>query len=143
MPSSSNRQGRGWFIAATVLLGITGVLHTIGQFGPDPPELHSALAAAREAHFPMGMGMAPSLMDILSDLAFTMSITFFALTAMNLVIAFHADATTALRRTAAAVSVAWLLAFDVLCYIYRIPPPLISGVIVTIAFAVAFARSKV
>ena len=137
----SQHPGRGWFIAATVLLGITGVLHTIGQFGPEPPELHSALMAAREAHLPMGLGMAPSLMDILSDLAFTMSITFFALTAVNLILAFHADATTALRRTAAGVSVAWLLAFDVLCYVYRIPPPLVSGIVVTIAFAIAFVRS--
>jgi hypothetical protein len=141
--TSSNRQGRGWFIAATVLLGITGVLHTIGQFGPDPPELHSALTVARDAHFPMGMGMAPSLFDILMDLAFTMSITFFALTAVNLIFAFHADATNALRRTAAGVSVVWLLAFDALCYAYRIPPPLISGVVVTVVFAVAFVRSKV
>src|SRR5262245_53211956 len=139
--TSSNRPGRGWFIAATVLLGITGLLHTIGQFGPSPPELEGALAAAREAHLPMGMGMAPSLMDILSDLAFTMSVTFFALTAMNLIFAFHADATTALRRTAAGVSVAWLLAFDLLCYLYRIPPPLVSGAVVTVAFAVAFAKS--
>src|SRR5262245_24425229 len=139
--SSRHRQGRGWFIAATVLLGITGVLHTIGQFGPEPPELQSALAAARDAHLPMGMGMAPSLMDIVSDLAFTMSVTFFALTAVNLIFAFHADATTDLRRTAAAVSMAWLLAFDVLCYLYRIPPPLVSGAVVTVAFAVAFAKS--
>ena len=137
----SQHPGRGWFIAATVLLGITGALHTIGQFGPEPPELHTALMAAREAHLPMGLGMSPSLMDILSDLAFTMSITFFALTAVNLILAFHADATTALRRTAAGVSVAWLLAFDVLCYVYRIPPPLVSGIVVTIAFAIAFVRS--
>jgi hypothetical protein len=137
----SARPGRGWFVAATILLGITGVLHTIGQFGPEEPELAPALQAMRDAHLVM-MGMSPSVYGVFRDLAFTMSVTFFGLTAMNLLLAFHPDSTTSLRRSAALISIAWLLVFDALAYVYQVPPPLICGVVLTLIYGVAYVRSR-
>ena len=98
-----------------MLLALTGVAHTVGQFTHEEPELAKALAAMRDAHLPMGLGMAPSLFDIFRDLAFTMSITFFALAAFNVVIARHRDTTPALLRAATVLNLVWLAAFIALC----------------------------
>ena len=129
-------------MTGTVLLALTGVAHTAGQFTPDEPELGAALAAMRAAHLPMGMGMAPSLFDIFRDLAFTMSIAFFALAAFNVVIARHRDTTPTLLRAATLLNLVWLAAFIALCWLYAVPPPLISGALVWPFFLVALLRNR-
>ena len=129
-------------MTGTVLLALTGVAHTAGQFTPDEPELGAALAAMRAAHLPMGMGMAPSLFDIFRDLAFTMSIAFFALAAFNVLIARHRDTTPALLRAATVLNLVWLAAFIALCWFYAVPPPLISGALVWPFFLVALLRNR-
>ena len=129
-------------MTGTVLLALTGVAHTAGQFTPDEPELAAALAAMRAAHLPMGMGMAPSLFDIFRDLAFTMSIAFFALAAFNVLIARHRDTTPALLRAATVLNLVWLAAFIALCWFYAVPPPLISGALVWPFFLVALLRNR-
>src|SRR5262245_57264381 len=116
--------GRGWFITGTVLLALTGVLHTIGQFTPDEPEIAAGLAAMRVSRLPRGMGMTPSLLDIFRDLAFTMTVTFFAIAALNAVVAWHRDTTAALLRSVALVNVVWMAAFVAVCFLYAVPPPL-------------------
>ena len=140
--SNTSRPGRGWFLAATILMGLTGVAHTLGQFGADPPQLQPALDAMRSGTLAMGMGMTPSIYDVFSDLAFTMSVTFFALTAMNLLLIYSVDATTRLRRTAAGITLIWLGAFIGLAYLYRVPPPLISALVIWPLFLVAYIKSK-
>ena len=134
--------GRGWFIAGTALVLLAGAAHTAGQFTPDEPELATALAAMRASHLPMGMGMAPSLMDIFRDLAFTMTVTFVALAAMNALILWHRDTTSALLRAVSALNVVWLAAFVLVCWIYRVPPPLISGIAIWPFFLVAWLRIR-
>ena len=134
--------GRGWFIAGTVLLALTGVLHTIGQFTPDEPPIAAGLAAMRTSHLPMGMGMAPSLFDIFRGLAFTMTVTFFAIAALNAVAAWHRDTTAPLLRAVALVNVVWIAAFVAICYVYAVPPPLISGLAVWPFFALAWFRAR-
>ena len=129
-------------MTGTVLLALTGVAHTAGQFTPDEPELGAALAAMRAAHLPMGMGMAPSLFDIFRDLAFTMSIAFFALAAFNVLIARHRDTTPALLRAATVLNLVWLAAFIALCWFYAVPPPLSSGALVWPFFLVALLRNR-
>ena len=124
------------------MLALTGVAHTAGQFTPDEPELGAALAAMRAAHLPMGIGMAPSLFDIFRDLAFTMSIAFFALAAFNVLIARHRDTTPALLRAATVLNLVWLAAFIALCWFYAVPPPLISGALVWPFFLVALLRNR-
>jgi hypothetical protein len=134
--------GRGWFLTGTVLVALAGTAHTLGQFTPDEPELASGLAAMRAAHLPMGMGMNPSLFDIFRDLAFTMSVTFFALAALNLVIVQHRDTTAALLRTVTIVNLLWLAAFIGVCWFYAVPPPLISGVLIWPFFLMALLRNR-
>ena len=142
MQASRTISGRGWFIAGTALLALAGTLHTIGQFTPDEPEIAAGLAAMRTSRLPMGMGMVPSLMDIFRDLAFTMTVTFFALAAMNAVVLWHRDTTPALLRAIAALNVVWLAAFVVICWVYRVPPPLISGLVIWPFFLVAWLRIR-
>jgi hypothetical protein len=96
----------------------------------------------RATHLPMGMGMAPSLFDIFRDLAFTMSITFFALAALNVVIVQHRDTTPALLRAVTVLNLIWLAAFIGVCWIYAVPPPLISGVVIWPFFLVALLRNR-
>ena len=75
----------------------------------------------RAAHLPLGMGMAPSLWDILRDLAFTMSVTFFALAALNAVIVWHRDTTPALLRSVTVVNLVWVAGFIGVCWLYAVP----------------------
>jgi hypothetical protein len=126
--------GRGWFLTGTVLVALAGTAHTLGQFTPDEPELASGLAAMRAAN--------PSLFDIFRDLAFTMSVTFFALAALNLVIVQHRDTTAALLRTVTIVNLLWLAAFIGVCWFYAVPPPLISGVLIWPFFLMALLRNR-
>jgi len=129
-------------MTGTVLLALTGVAHTAGQFTPDEPELGAALAAMRAAHLPIGMGMAPSLFDIFRDLAFTMTVTFFALAALNVVIVRHRDTTPALLRSVTVLNLVWLAGFIGVCWFYAVPPPLISGVVIWPFFLVALLRNR-
>ena len=104
--------------------------------------LAAALAAMRAAHLPMGMGMAPSLFDIFRDLAFTMSVTFFALAALNVVIVRHRDTTPALLRSVTVLNLVWLTGFIAVCWLYAVPPPLISGVAIWPFFLLALLRNR-
>jgi hypothetical protein len=88
------------------------------------------------------MGMAPSLFDIFRDLAFTMSVTFFALAALNIVIVRHRDTTAALLRTVTIVNLAWLAAFIGVCWLYAVPPPLISGILIWPFYLIALLRNR-
>ena len=142
MPSSRSVPGRGWFLAGTVLIVLAGAAHTAGQFTPDEPPIAAGLAAMRSSSLPMGMGMAPSLMDIFRDLAFTMSVTFFALAAMNAVVLWHRDTTAPLLRAVTALNLVWLAAFIAVCWIYRVPPPLVSGIVIWPFFLVAWLRIR-
>ena len=134
--------GRGWFIAGTALLALAAAAHTFGQFTPDEPEIAAGLAAMRTARLPMGMGMVPSLMDIFRDLAFTMTVTFVALAAMNAVILWHRDTTAPLLKAVTALNLGWLAAFIAVCWFYRVPPPLISGLVIWPFFLVAWLRIR-
>jgi hypothetical protein len=134
--------GRGWFIAGTALVLLAGAAHTAGQFTPDEPELATALAAMRGSHLPMGMGMSPSLFDIFRDLAFTMTVTFFALAAVDALLVWHRDTTAALLRAAALLNMVWLAAFIAVCWFYRVPPPLISGIVIWPFFLIAWLRIR-
>ena len=134
--------GRGWFLTGILLTLLAGLAHSAGQFTPEEPELATALAAMRASRLPMGLGMAPSLFDIFRDLAFTMSVTFFALAALNLVIVRHRDTTAALLRTATIVNLVWLAGFIGVCWFYAVPPPLISGVLIWPFYLIALVRNR-
>jgi hypothetical protein len=61
---------------------------------------------------------------------------------MNVLLLWHRDTTPALLRAATALNVAWLAAFVLVCWIYRVPPPLISGIVIWPFFAVAWLRIR-
>ena len=96
----------------------------------------------RAARLPMGMGMAPSLFDIFRDLAFTMSVTFFALAALNVVIVRHRDTTPGLLRSVTVLNLVWLTGFIAVCWLYAVPPPLVSGVAIWPFFLMALLRNR-
>ena len=142
MSQTASIPGRRWFAAGTILVALAGAAHTLGQFTPDEPELAAALAAMRGALLPMGFGMSPSLFDIFRDLAFTMSVTFFGLAGLDAVVLWHRDTTPALLRAVTVVNVIWVAAFVVVCYVYRVPPPLISGALILPFFVLAWLRNR-
>src|SRR5262245_55617050 len=134
--------GRGWFRTGTILVLLTAVAHTLGQFGPQPPVFDEAEAAMRAARLDMGLGMMPSLLDILSDLSFSMSITYAALGALNLLFGWSRDVSPGLRRKAALVNLLWVGAAAGLSYYYRIPPPMICALVTWPLFLMAYLRSR-
>src|SRR5262245_4222478 len=118
---------------------LTALAHTAGNVAPVEPSASGKAVtdAMRGLLLSMGMGMNPSMFDIFKDLTFTMSITFAALATINLALAASADITDRLLRCIAWIDLVWVAAFTALCWHYRIPPPLISGVLILLPLAVS------
>jgi hypothetical protein len=131
------RRGRRLFSLASILMLLTALAHTAGNLAPvEPTAAEKAVTdAMRGFHLAMGMGMNPSMLDIFEDLTFTMSITFAALAVINLALAASADIADRLLRRIAWINLVWVAAFTWLCWRYRIPPPLISGVLIALPLA--------
>jgi hypothetical protein len=123
---------------------LTALAHTAGNLATaEPsPEEGAVTGAMRGYRLPMGMGMNPSMLDIFEDLVFTMSITFAALAAINLALAASAEVSDRALRRIAWVNLIWVAAFTALCWKYRIPPPLISGVLILLPLAGSVATSS-
>ena len=126
------QRGRRLFTTAAILMLLTAISHTMGNLFPGPPgpaeqKLFAAMDDYRE---PMGLGMIPSMRDIYSTLVFTMSITFGALGLLNLVVASSRETSASLLRRLTWVNAIWVGAFLILSWAYRVPPPLISAVII-------------
>ena len=133
------RRGRRLFTTAAILMVLTAAGHTIGNVAPIPqgPAEQKVFAAMDEYRQPMGFGMVPSMHDIYWTLVFTMSITFFALGLMNLVVAASADTSASLLRRLTWLNALWVGAFLILAWRYQVPPPLISAVIIEAVVAVS------
>ena len=138
---SDARLGRRLSAAAGVLLVLAATAHTIGHvpllFGI---ERSGSVAAMAEDHEILGLGMAPSMLDIHLALVLTLSVTFVALGAITLSVAL-ADADAELRR------IVWIdaIAVGVLVVVYayyRIPPPLVSTVLVEALLVAALLQSR-
>jgi hypothetical protein len=126
------KPGRRLFSTAAVLMILTATAHTAGFLsrGPGSPEEESVISAMRGLHFPSGMGMSPSLNDVYWDLVFTMSVTFAALGLINLVVAASAEIPDRVLLRVSWVNALWIGAFLAMSWAYRIPPPLISAVLI-------------
>jgi hypothetical protein len=111
---------------------LTAAAHTAGNMAArqDSPEEQKVFAAMSDLHFPLGMGMTPSLQDVYWTLVWTMSITFAALGAINLLLAASADVPHHVLRCISWANAVWVGAVIVLSWNYRIPPPLISAVVI-------------
>jgi hypothetical protein len=112
------RSGRRFFSIAAILMILTAVPHTLGFMMGPPPEWKSVLALNAE------------LGAVFWVLAFTMSITFVALGAINLVIAAVAD--DRVVRLANWANFAWVGAFGLLSVHYWVMPPLISAAVIEV-----------
>ncbi|HKQ72174.1 MAG TPA: hypothetical protein VJ810_00505 [Blastocatellia bacterium] len=132
------RRGRRLFSVASILLILTAVAHTLGQFQPEPqtPEFANLKSTMAAYTFDMGMGMKPSVHAIFDSLSFTMSIMLFLLGLQNLLVAMVDESGKMIRRFAL-VNIIGVGALIALYWNYQIPPPLISFVIVEIVFLLA------
>ena len=126
------KSGRRLFSTAALLMLLTAALHTIGNMSarPDAGAEEKVFTDMGNLHFPLGMGMNPSLRDVYWDLVFTMSITFAALGLLNLVVAGCAEVGPDVLRRMSWVNALWVGMFVILNVKYQIPPPLISGVVI-------------
>lgn len=132
------KRGRRLFTTAAVLMILTAAAHTAGNLvtSPDSQEERKVLDAMSGLHFAFGMGMNPSMLDVYWVLVFTMSITFAALGLMSLVAAASPEIPDRILRRIGWVNAVWVGGVLILSWAYRIPPPLISAVIIEV-FVVA------
>jgi hypothetical protein len=132
------RRGRRLFSIASILLILTAAAHTLVHFQPEPqtPEFANLKSTMEAYKFDPGMGTKPSVNAILNSLSLTMSITLFLLGLQNLLVAMVDESGKMIRRFAL-VNIIGVGALIALYWYYRIPPPLISFVIVEIMFLLA------
>ena len=132
------RSGRRLFSAASVLIILTAAAHTAGHFSPSSGPSEDVLLAAMDAHrIPLGLGMTPTFLDIFKTLSLTMSLTFLALGATNLMIASSADVPSRLLARIIRINVAWVGAFLVLMLVHQVLPPLICAVAIELVLLAA------
>jgi hypothetical protein len=131
MPAmSSFASGRRAFSTASVLLLLTALAHTAGNWPlifPGAP-WSGALAAMAAERTPLGIGMAPSVLDIHVALVLTMTVLLVALGTINLVVA--AGAGEEVLRRVLWIDVAAVGALVALYAFYRVPPPLLTFAVV-------------
>jgi hypothetical protein len=126
------RAGRRLFSTAAILMLLTAAVHTAGNLGtgPDTPEEQRVFGAMESLREPMGMGMNPSVRDIWWVLVLTMSITLAALGVLNLLLAGSEEVPDRVLRRVAWMNLAWVSVFLVLSWVEKVPPPLISAVLI-------------
>jgi hypothetical protein len=131
------RQRRLLMVSAVLML-LCAAVHTVGNMAPktDPAEveLFRTMAAF---HYPMGFGMNPSMEDAFFTLVLVMTVTFVALGVLNLALAVEPDITPRFLRRVIVINAIWVAAFTALSFFYRIPPPLISGIVIEIPLLIA------
>jgi hypothetical protein len=131
------------FSIACILILLTAVAHTIGNLAAKSsgPAEEQVMTQMKESHQDMGMGMSPSIYDILRTLTFTMSITFFALGGIGLMLTGSKSVSSDVITRITWFYLIWNGAFTILSYGYKIPPPLISGVLIELALIAAVIPS--
>ena len=131
------KPGRRVFTSAAILMLVMAAAHTAGFLAaaPSNPVEEKLFADMEAMRNPLGLGMSPSFKDIFFGLAFTLSVAFAGLGVMNLVLAAIPETPARVLRAAGWVNALWVVAFLILSWVYRVPPPLIFGTIVGIAVA--------
>jgi hypothetical protein len=137
-------RGRRLFSIASIATIVVAILHTIGNTAPfeQPPAMVAVLDAMRGYQVPMGMGMFPTIWDIFRGLVFTMTVCLLGLGALGLVLAADPAATPRLLSRVAVVFSVTSAALTALFAFYRIAPPLISMVVVTLLYAGAVKSTR-
>jgi predicted membrane channel-forming protein YqfA (hemolysin III family) len=84
----------------------------------------------------MGMGMSPSTYDLFMALAYSMTVLMVGLGVTGLIMAASRSVSSEVIRTLSWIYLAWVTVFTLVGYYYRVPPPLISGVVIGVALVV-------
>ncbi len=117
---------------------LAAALHTIGNMTPPKDPARLALEnAMRGFRFSLGMGMNPSMFDIHMVLVLTMTVTYAGFGVLNLVLAGAPELPGRLLRRVMGVNLLWVGASIVLCWFYRVPPPLISCIVIALPLVAA------
>jgi hypothetical protein len=123
---------------AAVLMLLTALLHTIGNLTANgDPGVINVENIMRNFRFTFGMGMNPSMFDVFMALVLIMTVTFIALGVLNLALAAAREMPDRLLRRIIWINLLWVAAFTALCWFYRIPPPLISGIVIELPLIAA------
>lgn len=137
------QKGRRLFVIASILMIVTAVFHTLGQFAPSSgPTETTAINAMQAFRVDLGLGMRPSIFDVFRGLAFTMSITFVAIAALNLVVASSAETSAKLLRRITWVNIIWVVVFTAVTLGYQALPPVISGLVFLVFLVASLAANK-
>jgi len=133
--------GRRTFIVASVFLTLTGALHALGHFTyreTDPARL-AIERALRGARVPMGLGMAPSMLELQSALALSIAACLLWLGVLGIVIA-TGDPTPRTLRRLTFTQLAGCAALVLLYARFKVPPPLVSLAMVEVMFVLSLLR---
>jgi hypothetical protein len=138
------RRGNRLFAAGSIALLLVATAHTLGHFagGPDDPAFAAVENAMRGYSVDLGLGMRPTMRDIHLSLALTMSVFLVFLGIQNLATLALAPEAKRLLRVLALINFLCAGALVVLYAVYRVPPPLISFVVVGILFLLAWLASS-
>ncbi|HEV2688747.1 MAG TPA: hypothetical protein VGV35_09340 [Bryobacteraceae bacterium] len=138
------KPGRRLFSTAAILMLLMAAAHSAGNIqGPlEPPEqkLFSDMDSFRS---PLGLGMTPSVKDFFFAMGWTVSLTFAALGSINLSLAAISETPDRVFRRVSWMNALWLGALLFVACVYRVPPPLISAVIIeVVVIASLFKRTR-
>lgn len=138
------RPGRRMFTVACFLILLTAAGHNTGFLlaKSSGPEDDKVMSAMKDFHNEMGMGMSPSTYDLFLALAYSMTVLMVALGVTGLVLAASRSVSSAVIRTVTWLYLLWVAAFIVVGYYYRVPPPVISGVLIEAALIAALVSAK-
>jgi hypothetical protein len=140
---AAGRQRHRLFVSANIALLIVAGLHTLGTFSGSAPDVHGQAveAAMRGYAVPVGLGMLPSMWDILLGLGLTMTVTLAGIAALNLAVLRYADAAPGLIRRLSAVNAIVQTVLVVMYAVLRIAPPLVTLAVVDVMFILAWMRA--
>jgi hypothetical protein len=116
---------------SAILMLLGAILHTIGNLQPPgDPSLSALFDTMRSFRYHLGNGMNPSMFDVHMLLVLTMTVTFTGVGLLNLAFAASRDVPNRLLRRVILINALWVGVWIVMCWFYRVPPPLISGLVI-------------
>lgn len=137
-------KGRRSLTVAAIATLLMAAAHAVGTFVPPlagDATLLSVIAAMQGHQMPMGLGMAPSLWDILTALSLAMSLFMVAFGVLGLSFAGDRDASPRTLSRIAMISAGAMAALTVVYAVLRIPPALVTIAILAILYLVAALRT--
>lgn len=137
-------KGRRSLTVAAIATLLVAALHTMATFAPPPADDAAMIAmieAMRGYQAPLGLGMAPSMLDIQMGLSVAMSLFLVAFAVLGLSFAGDRDATPRTLSRIAMISAGTMGALTVVFAMLRIPPPLVMIAVLAILYLVASLRT--